>query len=59
MSVEQPLVLEHSGARITLSGLKQQLMELTPEQLAQLEKELQEVINRICTLYIGPVPTAD
>jgi hypothetical protein len=57
--IEQPLVLEHNGKSITLSGMKQMLMELTPEQLVQLEKELQDVINKICTLYVGPIPMSD
>jgi len=58
MPVEQPLILEHNEAKITLSGVRQMLVELKPEQLKQLEKDLQEVINRTCTLYIGPVPSA-
>lgn len=55
--VEQPLVLEHKDNQITLSGLKQLMQELTPEQIKQLEKDLQEVVNLACTQYIGPIPS--
>lgn len=58
MLVEQPLVLEQDDAKITLSGVRQMLVELKPEQLKQFEKELQEVVNKYCTLYVGPVPNA-
>jgi hypothetical protein len=58
MQVEQPLVLEHGEAKITLSGMKQMLMELSPERLKELEKSLQEVVNNYCTQYIGPLPSA-
>jgi hypothetical protein len=54
--VEQPLVLEHDEAKITLSGVRQLLQRLTPEQIKQLEKDLQDVVNRTCALYVGPVP---
>ena len=58
MLVEQPLVLQQGEAKITLSGVRQMLVELKPEQLKQLEKDLQDIINQYCTLYVGPIPSA-
>lgn len=55
--VDQPLVLEQNGASITLSGVRQLLMELTPEQLAKLQVDLQTVVNNTCILHIGPLPS--
>lgn len=57
MTVEQPLVLEQGDAKITISGMRQMLMELTPEQLKRLEEDLQGIVNQYCTLYVGPIPS--